>query len=233
MLRCTTCNSVYDDDQKYCERDGTPLLDPTIFSPNQQLQKVKGLTARFGIAGMGAAVLIALIAFGTVYVYDRRSALPAPERASAPSPVKGEEVRQPAVEASQQPSEIKPGYLVIGLNSREQADAIREMERRNQAGHRTRVEYSSEWPDLSPGYYMVVYGTFDTMAEATAAADELKSRNIQAYVKYSGSPKAGGVVPTPGQEAGRRDANPGASPSPPAAAEHSGAADDEAVGEVM
>jgi hypothetical protein len=124
---------------------------------------------------------------------------------------------------------------VIGLSSREQADAMREMERRNQEGHRTRVAYSSEWSDLSPGYYMVVYGTFDTMAEATTAANELKSRNIQAYVKYSGSPTANGVVPTPEQEASGRDADPGSAtaPSPPVAAGQSGAAGEEAVGEVL
>ena len=235
MLRCTTCNSVYDDDQQYCDRDGTPLLDPTTFSPNQRLHKVKGLTAKIGIAGVGTVVLIALIAFGMVYVYNRRTAPPAPEGLPTPSPEKGEEVRQPAVDSTLKPSENRPGYMVIGLSASEQADAMREMERRNQAGHQTRVAYSSEWSDLSPGYYMVVYGTFDTMAEATAAADELKSRDIQAYVKYSGAPKAGGVMSTPEQEADRPHADPGAAaaPSPPPAAEQSGAATEEAIGEVM
>ena len=235
MQRCLTCRAVYDDTRQFCPKDGSPLLASTSPTPNQQYRKVKDVFAKRGIAVIAAVMFIAVLAFGVVYVFNRRSAPPAPEKVSAPSPERRDEIRRPAGDPAPQPSTSRPGYFVIGLSSREQADAVREMERRNQAGHHTHVAYSSEWSDLSPGFYVVVYGVFDAMADATAAANELKSRDVQVYVKYSGSSKTGGVVTTPEQETGRRDADPvnPVDPVSKAAVSQSGAVGEEAVSEVM
>jgi hypothetical protein len=145
------------------------------------------------------------------------------------------ETRQPPSDLSRQPPEVRPGYFVIGHSAPEQADAVREVERLNRAGRRTHVAYSSEWSGLSPGLYLVVYGVYDTMAEAAAAAEDLKSRDVRVYVKYSGAPKAGGAAPTTEQEAGRRSAEPinEIDPARMAAVGQYGAAGEEAVSEVM
>jgi hypothetical protein len=235
MQRCLTCRSVYDDAQQFCEKDGSPLLAFTDLTPNQQFQKAKDGIAKRGIAVISAVIVIAVFAIGIVYFVNRQPAPPAPEKTSTPSPGRRDEIRQPAGDPAPQPSKSRPGYFVIGLSSREQADAVQEMERRNQAGHQTHVAYSSEWSDLSPGFYVVVYGVFDAMADATAAANELKSRGVQVYVKYSGSAITDGLAPTPGQETGRLNADPvsAADPVRKAAVGQSGGGGEEAISEVM
>jgi len=257
MQRCLTCHAVYDDKQEFCEKDGTPLLGSTSLTPTHHVLKGKSVFINGGAIVIVAGIII--FAFGIFYIFNQQPEPPAPEKMFAPSPEKRDEIRQPSSDPAPELSKNKPGYFVIGLSSREQADAIQEMERRNQTGHQTHVTYSSQWSDLSPGYYVLVYGVFDTIAEATAAANELKSRDAQVYVKYSGSLKTDGVeaisaprkphkdmaktqvlgwrlVHIPEPEAGQRlNADPVTTvdPNREAAVKQSGAISGEAVSEVM
>ena len=256
MQRCLICHAVYDDKQEFCEKDGTPLLGSTSLTPTHQVLKGKSVFIN-GVAIVIVAGIV-IFAFDFFYIFNQQSGAQVLEEMSAPSPEKVDEIRQPSSEPAQQISKNKPGYLVIGLSSRKQATAIREMERRNRTGHQTYVTYSSQWSKLSPGYYVLVYGVFDTIAEATAAANELKSRDVQVYVKYSGSLKTDGVeaitksrkphkgvaktrvlgwhlLPKPELDAGQRNADPvyAIDPSREAAVKQSGAIAGEAVGEVM
>ncbi len=236
MKRCLTCHEVYDDKQQVCAKDGSVLVS-TSFTKTQELLNNRTVISKHVVAGVAGAVVIAALAFGVFYIFNRQPAPPTPENTAAAvaSPEKADETRQPSGAPAPQPFKSKPGYFVIGLSSREQADAMQEMERRNQTGHQTRVTYSSDWSDLSPGFYVVVYGVFDTLTEATAAANDLKSRNVQVYVKYAGSPKSDGAMPTPERDTAQHNADPTATPNTDreAVERQSGETAGEAVSEVM
>ncbi len=234
MKRCLTCHAVYDDEQEFCEKDGTSLLDTTSPTPIQQVLKGKAGINKGGVVAIAAGIFIAIFAFGIFYIFNRQAAPPTSGNMSAPSPDKAGEIREPSSDSALQPSKSNPSYFVIGLSSREQADAIQEMERRNQTGYQTHVTYSSDWSDLSPGYYVVVYGVFDTMTKATTAANELKSREVQVYVKYAGSLKSDGATPTLENETSQHNADPinAADPDQAAAVRQSGTVAEQAVSEV-
>ena len=233
MKRCLTCHVVYDDKQQICAKDGSVLVS-TSFTKTQEFLNNRAVTTKRVVAGIAGAMVIAIFVFGIFYTFNRQPAPPTPENMAVPSPEKANEIRQPPSEPAPQPSKNKPGYFVIGLSSHEQADAMQEMERRNQTGHQTHVTYSSDWSDLSPGFYVVVYGVFDTMTEATAAANELKSRNVQVYVKYAGSPKSD-TVAIPEQDTSPRNADPinTADTNQEVAVRQYGVVAGEAVSEVM
>ncbi len=154
--------------------------------------------------------------------------------AAAPTPQEASETRQPAEDSSAQSSKNTSGYFVIGLSSRQESEATQEAERRRKAGYQTQVVHSSEWSDLSPGWYIVVYDVFGSMAEATAKAREFQSRGINVYAKYSGTAKSGGTVILPDKELSRNNEETSRqiNPSREAAIKQVGTDADEALGEV-
>jgi len=112
------------------------------------------------------------------------------ESIPAQSPETAREARPSSGAEDPQQSKEVPGFFLIGFSSRHQSDATREMERLNRAGFQTRVTASDEWSGLDPGWYIVVYDAYGTAAEASAAAEELRSRKVNFYVKFAGHPKS-------------------------------------------
>jgi hypothetical protein len=94
----------------------------------------------------------------------------------------------------------RAGYFVIGFGSHDQSEATQESERRIQEGLNTHVVNSSDWSGLSPGWYIVLYGIFDEKPQAEAELQNLKSRGINAYAKFSGvfNPSQGQIAVTKG-----------------------------------
>lgn len=80
----------------------------------------------------------------------------------------------------------KTGYFVIGFGSRNQEEAAQESQRRNREGWQTHVSYSSGWTNFTRGWYIVVYGIYDSKEGANAVVKNLKSRGINVYAKFSG-----------------------------------------------
>ncbi|MFX4261221.1 hypothetical protein ACOBQJ_03355 [Pelotomaculum propionicicum] len=81
------------------------------------------------------------------------------------------------------------GYLVIGICSQDSQDVLRELELRNQSGFKTYMIYSSDWSNLAPGWYALIYGKYNNAEDANNAANNIKSRGIDVYVKHSGRHK--------------------------------------------
>lgn len=78
------------------------------------------------------------------------------------------------------------GYLVIGLCSQDSEDISHESDLRNKSGFKTYMINSSDWSNLAPGWYALVYGKYSSEEEANSAANDIKSRGIDVYVKHSG-----------------------------------------------
>lgn len=78
------------------------------------------------------------------------------------------------------------GYLVIGLCSKDPQDISRESDLRNKSGFKTYMINSSDWSNLAPGWYALVYGKYGSEEEANSAANDIKSKGIDVYVKHSG-----------------------------------------------
>ena len=118
------------------------------------------------------------------------SALPTPNDAATttatPTPgVVPTPVQTPTpVEASTE----QAGFFVIGLATREEANAQAEAQKRRQEGLNPRVVFSSHWSGLTPNYYQVVYGVFAQRADTVALRNDLEQRGIKTYVMHSGQP---------------------------------------------
>lgn len=82
-----------------------------------------------------------------------------------------------------------PGYLVIGTCSHDQQAVLKEMEQRNRSGFQTYVIYSSDWSNLAPGWYALIYGNCKDVKTANAVANDVRSRGIDVYIKHSGQHK--------------------------------------------
>lgn len=85
-------------------------------------------------------------------------------------------------------------YFVIGFTTPNSAEAERESLRRNKEGYNTKVLNSSDWSNLNPNFYIVVYGIYENQNAAKSMMEMLRSRGIDgAYVRYSGEP----TLPSP------------------------------------
>jgi hypothetical protein len=81
------------------------------------------------------------------------------------------------------------GYLVIGLCSHDSQEVKTESDLRNKNGFQTNMINSSDWSNLAPGWYALIYGKYNNVEDAKNAATEIKSTGIDVYVKYSGTHK--------------------------------------------
>lgn len=83
---------------------------------------------------------------------------------------------------------ISEGYFLIGFSSRELASAAAESQERNELYRlQSQVLFSSEWSNLAPGLYIVVYGSYSEESEARAVLHEIRKWIPDAYVKLSGA----------------------------------------------
>jgi hypothetical protein len=97
-------------------------------------------------------------------------------------------------------STFADGYFVIGFSTRDRLAAVAESGRRNEAnGFQSQVLFSSEWTNLTPGLYIVVYGSYPTKSKANTVLIEIRKRIPDAYIKPSGArrPKADPIPITP------------------------------------
>ena len=159
-----------------------------------------------GLAAAAVVLSLAIVIFLALKekrAPERRTEAEARREVNTPSPVPPTpvEVRQTSDESGPPSPEDIPGYLVIGLSSRARVEAEAEAERRRLEGHRTHVRPSGDWSGLVPGWYVVVYDSFDNAAAAKRAAAALRSRGVDAYAKYSGRAKTGGEASAPDREA--------------------------------
>jgi hypothetical protein len=202
MRVCLRCRAAYDDSAETCSVDGEPLVDLANLGvprsaprrPRVRLGVVAAVAAGVVLGAGTGAVLFAVRGGGSQSEASPAAAdaLPTAERTP---PQDGPETATPqplAAAAASPPAEERAGYLVIGLSSRSRADAEAEAERRRLEGHRPHVRSSDDWSGLARGWYAVVYGVFDDQAEAQNSAAVLRTRGIQAYVKFSGTPTSGG-----------------------------------------
>lgn len=83
--------------------------------------------------------------------------------------------------------QVEPGYFVIGLCTRDYYTAEREAQNHSSLGLQPIVENSSNWSNLSPGWYMVVYGVLHTQEEVEAMEAFKLANGISYYIKYSGN----------------------------------------------
>ena len=125
-------------------------------------------------------------------------AIPAPEAVPAPTPPEAPLAAAPEVPENQiiEPLENeniqstslqeKPGYYVIGTCSKDKNAILTESEQLNKEGYLTIVGYSSNWSNFRPGFYMVVYGIYDSINEAKNKKMELDKNKIFDYIKHSG-----------------------------------------------
>lgn len=238
MKQCFRCRAVYDDAEENCQVDGAPLLDYTKLVSPQGGQKLSG---RHLITAAAVAVALSLALVIYFVLHQNRSAPAAKTGVEvqqavdvpSPTPDAAVEVRQTSDDARPVAPEDRHGYLVIGFSARAREEAEAEADRRNRSGHHAHVRRSDEWSGLAPGWYVVVYDTYDSAAEAGRATGELKARGFDAYVKYSGPSKAGGAAAPDGKvgQAAEETASRAESPHDAAVRQY-GADEAEALGEV-
>lgn len=80
-----------------------------------------------------------------------------------------------------------PGYFVIGFCSTDREQVIAEAEKHRQLGLKPIVIYSSEWDNLAPGVYVVVYGVLSDHEEIRLLGGFSFFMEIPYYIKYSGA----------------------------------------------
>lgn len=78
------------------------------------------------------------------------------------------------------------GWFVIGFGDHNQSRALKESTYQKSRGLENQVLYSSDWSNLSPGWYIVVYGSYGSQSEANSKKVALDAFGIKTYVKYSG-----------------------------------------------
>lgn len=83
-------------------------------------------------------------------------------------------------------SDLSPGYFLIGLCTHDRDLAFQTAEKHRSYGHRPIVAYSSDWSNLSSGWYILVYAVLADKEEARVL-DGFKLAGVpNAYIKYSG-----------------------------------------------
>ncbi len=127
-------------------------------------------------------------------------ASPAPVTKAVPTPIPTTEMAATPVAAPTPEVAVTPvatptpviapteraGFYVIGLATREEANAQAEAQQHRQKGLQPRVIYSSNWSGLTPNYYQVVYGIFARRGDTAALRKDLEQRGIKTYVMHSG-----------------------------------------------
>lgn len=93
--------------------------------------------------------------------------------------------------ADKKPTITEGDYLVIGFSSPDMEEANREAKRRNNSGVKAKVLNSSEWDNLNPGFYIVVYESYADKSEAEKALQRVRKYDDDAYVKRSGAKRTG------------------------------------------
>ena len=204
MRLCLKCRAAYDDSAESCSVDGEPLVNLASLGvprsaprpPRVRLGVVAAVAAGLAL-GAGTGVVIFAVRGGGSQSEARLAAAAASPTAESTPPQEVPAATAatpppPAAATASPPAEERAGHLVIGLSSRSRADAEAEAARRRLEGHRPHIRSSGDWSGLAPGWYALVYGVLDDRAEAESAASELRTRGINAYVKFSGEPTAGG-----------------------------------------
>jgi hypothetical protein len=82
---------------------------------------------------------------------------------------------------------VSEGYFVIGYAAQNRKAATAESIRRNATpGIVTQVVDSTEWDNLEPGLFIVVYGSYRSESAAEEALRGLRAQVPDAYIKHSG-----------------------------------------------
>ena len=89
-------------------------------------------------------------------------------------------------EKKQNPTSLNKGFFVIGFADQDKNKVINESTRQKESGFENQVTYSSDWSELEPGWYIVVYGFYETRSEAEIRQEFLERKKINTYIKYSG-----------------------------------------------
>ena len=76
MKRCVNCHSTYDDDVRFCDLDGTPLLSVAVSAPSPVAQR-RWAALKTGGAVAAAIGLLAVVCLGAFFVMSRHPAGPA------------------------------------------------------------------------------------------------------------------------------------------------------------
>lgn len=85
--------------------------------------------------------------------------------------------------------QLELGYFVIGLCTRDYYTAEREAQKHKSLGLHPIVANSSNWSNLAPGWFMVVYGVLHSQEEVRALDGFKLVNGISYYIKYSGNRK--------------------------------------------
>lgn len=85
--------------------------------------------------------------------------------------------------------ELSQGYFIIGLCTRNKEAAVQEATENRKIGHHPMVVYSSDWSNLAPGWYMVVYGDLANEDELNLLDGFKFYGGFDYYIKYSGDRK--------------------------------------------
>lgn len=82
---------------------------------------------------------------------------------------------------------LHEGYFVIGLCSKDRKEAEGEATKQQQMGLHPLVIYSSEWSNLEPDLYAVIYGILESEEEVRLLDGFNFVGQIPYYIKYSGA----------------------------------------------
>lgn len=112
-------------------------------------------------------------------------------RDAAPAPLDA----APRIDLTRQTFDGRPGWLILGEHSHRYAetDLAAQMSSLDSLIDAHVID-TGVFTNLRPGYFAVVYGRFDSRAEAQAVADLLPG---EVYVKLSGPVRAAGDAPAP------------------------------------
>jgi hypothetical protein len=89
-------------------------------------------------------------------------------------------------EKKQNPTTLTKGFFVIGFADYDKNKVVKESARQKASGVANQITYSSDWSDLEPGWYIIVYGVYTTHLEAESRKEFLERQKINTYIKYSG-----------------------------------------------
>ncbi len=97
-----------------------------------------------------------------------------------------ENANREVIERSGENVQQNSGWFVIGFGDHNQPRAIKESTHQKTRGLENQVLYSSDWSNLSLGWYIVVYGSYETQSQANSKKESLNALGVKAYIKHSG-----------------------------------------------
>lgn len=198
-IRCTTCDARLAEDQTYCLECGTPTQIAPQLKRNGRAVWIVGLG--LVLAGIGAGALAyamsdddpsprrtgtagTLSGSSTSFPEDTTSidtefpsvSLPTDTTLTEPTLDTTEETdtTDTAAFVSDWPSG-RTAFTAILSSVRDLAEAQATAERVRGTGESAGILFSTDHAGLSPGYYVVYSGVFDTRAEAVTQAEKLAS----------------------------------------------------------